>query len=164
VKNTYLIDCLRFGAAGVAPGVDLVDLLVEIHGLWRDQQHDAAWERMHRVLPMLAFQMQDIEHFNATANTFFAAAECSRATSFAHRLVSWARPVDGSPTTTSRGCRYCLTWNRGRRSPTGRTDPDRLLDTSVRAKHIPPAGLEPAISCVKDDGIRSVLVVQHGRV
>jgi 4-hydroxy-tetrahydrodipicolinate synthase len=63
----YLIDCLRLGAAGIAPGVDIVDLLVEIHDLWRQARHDDAWQRMCRVLPMLAFQMQTIEHYNATA-------------------------------------------------------------------------------------------------
>jgi 2-keto-3-deoxy-L-arabinonate dehydratase len=63
----YLIDCLRLGAAGIAPGVDLIDLLVEIHDLWRDDRQDDAWERMVRVLPMLTFQMTDIEHFNAAA-------------------------------------------------------------------------------------------------
>jgi hypothetical protein len=40
----YLIDCLRFGAAGVAPGVDSVDLLVEIHELWQSDRADEAWE------------------------------------------------------------------------------------------------------------------------
>lgn len=63
----YLIDCLRFGAAGVAPGVDLVDVLVEIHDLWQSDRPNEAWERMRLVLPLVAFQMQDIDHYNATA-------------------------------------------------------------------------------------------------
>jgi 2-keto-3-deoxy-L-arabinonate dehydratase len=63
----YLLDCLENGAAGVAPGVDLVDLLVEVYGLWQREQHAAARERMRRVLPLLTFQMQDIDHFNASA-------------------------------------------------------------------------------------------------
>jgi dihydrodipicolinate synthase/N-acetylneuraminate lyase len=63
----YLIDCLRHGAAGVAPGVDLVDVLVEIHDLWEEDRQHEAWERMRLVLPMIIFQMRDINHYNATA-------------------------------------------------------------------------------------------------
>ncbi|HEX4009410.1 MAG TPA: dihydrodipicolinate synthase family protein [Solirubrobacteraceae bacterium] len=63
----YLLDCLRFGAAGIAPGVDLVDVLVDIHELWQADQAEEAWQRLRMVLPMIAFQMQDIDHYNATA-------------------------------------------------------------------------------------------------
>jgi 2-keto-3-deoxy-L-arabinonate dehydratase len=63
----YLLDCLEHGAAGVAPGVDLVDLLVDIYELWSAENHPEARERMRDVLPMLAFQMQTIDHYNATA-------------------------------------------------------------------------------------------------
>ena len=62
-----LIDCLRFGAPGVAPGVDLVDLLVEIYDLWSQDRNGDGWQRMVRVLPMPTFQMQTIEHYDATA-------------------------------------------------------------------------------------------------
>jgi dihydrodipicolinate synthase/N-acetylneuraminate lyase len=63
----YLIDCLTHGAAGVAPGTDVVDLLVEIYELWRTDQRAEAWQRMQPLVPMLAFQMQNIDHYNATA-------------------------------------------------------------------------------------------------
>lgn len=63
----YLIDCLAAGAAGIAPGTDTVDVLVEIHDLWRSDQHEEAWSRLRDVLPMIAFQMESIEHYNATA-------------------------------------------------------------------------------------------------
>ena len=63
----YLIDCLARGVDGVAPGVDVVDLLVEIHDLWHGERHDAALERFRTVLPLLTFEMQSIEHFNASA-------------------------------------------------------------------------------------------------
>jgi 2-keto-3-deoxy-L-arabinonate dehydratase len=63
----YLLDCLEHGAAGVAPGADLVDLLVEIYELWSCDSHLEARERMRSVLPMLTFQMQTIDHYNATA-------------------------------------------------------------------------------------------------
>jgi 2-keto-3-deoxy-L-arabinonate dehydratase len=63
----YLLDCLEHGAAGVAPGVDLVDLLVGIYELWSCDSHTEARERMRAVLPMLTFQMQTIDYYNATA-------------------------------------------------------------------------------------------------
>jgi 4-hydroxy-tetrahydrodipicolinate synthase len=63
----YLIDCIRFGAAGVAPGVDLVDVLAEIYELWQSDRAGEAWERMRLVLPLVVFQMRDIDHYNATA-------------------------------------------------------------------------------------------------
>jgi dihydrodipicolinate synthase/N-acetylneuraminate lyase len=63
----YLLDCLANGAAGVAPGADVVDVLVDIYELWRSDRQAEAWGRMERLVPMLAFQMQDIDHYNATA-------------------------------------------------------------------------------------------------
>jgi 2-keto-3-deoxy-L-arabinonate dehydratase len=63
----YLLDCLEHGAAGVAPGVDLVDLLVDLYELWSSGSNAEARERMRAVLPMLSFQMQTIEYYNATA-------------------------------------------------------------------------------------------------
>lgn len=63
----YLIDCLEHGATGVAPGVDVVDVLVEIHDLLLAGRPDDAWARFQALSPMLAFQMQDIDHYNATA-------------------------------------------------------------------------------------------------
>lgn len=63
----YLIDCLRHGAEGIAPGVDLVDILVDIYELWRSDQEGQAWDQLRLVLPMVAFQMRNIDHYNATA-------------------------------------------------------------------------------------------------
>jgi 2-keto-3-deoxy-L-arabinonate dehydratase len=92
----YLIDCLRFGAAGVAPAVDLVDLLVEIYDLWRQERHDDAWQRMFRVLPMLTFQMQTIEHCNATAKYVLrkrGVLECDRLRAPAQQLGLAGRQI-----------------------------------------------------------------------
>jgi 4-hydroxy-tetrahydrodipicolinate synthase len=92
----YLIDCLRLGAAGIAPGVDTVDLLVEIHDLWRQDRHDDAWQRMCRVLPMLAFQMQTIEHYNATAKYVLqkrGVVECDRLRGPAQQLGPAGRQI-----------------------------------------------------------------------
>jgi 4-hydroxy-tetrahydrodipicolinate synthase len=63
----YLLDCLEHGAAGVAPGVDLVDLLVGIYELWSCNRRTEARDRMRALLPMLTFQMQTIDYYNATA-------------------------------------------------------------------------------------------------
>lgn len=63
----YLIDCLEHGAAGVAPGTDLTDLLVQVYERWSTQDSDGAWDLLTNLLPMLGFQMQTIDHYNATA-------------------------------------------------------------------------------------------------
>jgi 4-hydroxy-tetrahydrodipicolinate synthase len=63
----YLIDCLTHGASGIAPGVDTVDILVEVHALWTADRIDEAWERLRLLLPLLAYEMQTIDHYNATA-------------------------------------------------------------------------------------------------
>jgi 2-keto-3-deoxy-L-arabinonate dehydratase len=63
----HLIDCLERGAVGIAPGTDLIDVLVEIHGHWEAERAAEAWDAMRAVLPMLVFQMQTIDHYNAAA-------------------------------------------------------------------------------------------------
>jgi dihydrodipicolinate synthase/N-acetylneuraminate lyase len=63
----YLLDCLDQGADGVAPAVDIVDVLVEIYGLWQSNRSEDAWERQRAILPMLVFEMQTIDHCNAAA-------------------------------------------------------------------------------------------------
>lgn len=63
----FLLDCLENGAAGVAPGADIVDVLVSIYELWDGDKLDEAWERLRQVVPMIAFQIQTIDHYNATA-------------------------------------------------------------------------------------------------
>ena len=64
----YLLDCLRAGAAGLVPGVDLVDLLVRVYEAEAGGD-DVLAERLFRdVLPMLVFEMQySIDHYNACA-------------------------------------------------------------------------------------------------
>jgi dihydrodipicolinate synthase/N-acetylneuraminate lyase len=64
----YLLDCLRVGAAGVIPGVDLVDLLVEVYEAEVAEDRLRADELFRRVLPTLVFEIQhSIDHFNACA-------------------------------------------------------------------------------------------------
>jgi 4-hydroxy-tetrahydrodipicolinate synthase len=64
----YQLDCLRIGAAGIIPGVDLVDLLVEVYEAEIAGKADRANELFRRVLPMIVFEIQhSIDHFNACA-------------------------------------------------------------------------------------------------
>lgn len=63
----YLLDALRAGAAGIMPGVDTVDLQVAIHELERAGRADEAEAQFARLLPLLVFEMQDIEHYNRCA-------------------------------------------------------------------------------------------------
>jgi 4-hydroxy-tetrahydrodipicolinate synthase len=64
----YLLDCVRSGAAGIIPGVDLVDLLVRIYESEMNGGQALADEGLREILPMLVFEMQhSIDHFNACA-------------------------------------------------------------------------------------------------
>jgi len=64
----YLLDCVRSGAAGIIPGVDLVDLLVQVYDAEARGESGLADERLREVLPLLVFAMQDsIDHYNACA-------------------------------------------------------------------------------------------------
>jgi dihydrodipicolinate synthase/N-acetylneuraminate lyase len=66
--GVYQLDCLRIGAAGIIPGVDLVDVLVEVYELERNGEHAAADVLFGSALPMLVFEMQhSIDHYNACA-------------------------------------------------------------------------------------------------
>jgi dihydrodipicolinate synthase/N-acetylneuraminate lyase len=64
----YLLDCARSGAAGIIPGVDLVDLLVEVYEADAAGDSARADELFRRVLPILVFQIQQsIDHYNSCA-------------------------------------------------------------------------------------------------
>src|SRR5581483_6333261 len=64
----YLLDCIRTGAAGIIPGVDLVDLLVQVYEAEARGESALADERLAALLPMLVFEMQhSIDHYNACA-------------------------------------------------------------------------------------------------
>jgi 4-hydroxy-tetrahydrodipicolinate synthase len=64
----YLLDCLRIGAAGIIPGSDLIDALVEIYDAEAAGESARADELFARILPMLVFQIQhSIDHYNACA-------------------------------------------------------------------------------------------------
>jgi 4-hydroxy-tetrahydrodipicolinate synthase len=64
----YLLDCVRIGAAGIIPGVDLIDLLVQVYEAEARGESALADERLRDVLPMLVFEMQhSIDHYNACA-------------------------------------------------------------------------------------------------
>jgi dihydrodipicolinate synthase/N-acetylneuraminate lyase len=61
----YILDCLRAGARGIAPGLELVDLLVAIHDAELRGDAVTAERLFARFLPMMVFEMQDLHHYNA---------------------------------------------------------------------------------------------------
>jgi 4-hydroxy-tetrahydrodipicolinate synthase len=64
----YLLDCVRAGAAGIIPGVDLIDVLVSIYEAEVRGDIDVAEQRFREILPILVFEMQhSIDHYNACA-------------------------------------------------------------------------------------------------
>lgn len=63
----HLLDCLRAGADGVMPGVDTTDLQVEIVAAEAAGDTARADALFAELLPMLVFEMQTIDHYNACA-------------------------------------------------------------------------------------------------
>ena len=63
----YLLDCLRTGAHGVIPGVDTVDLQVEIERAEREGRHLEADGLFNRLASLVAFEMESIDHYNLCA-------------------------------------------------------------------------------------------------
>lgn len=61
----HLLTCLRAGAVGNIPGVELTDLLVTIYNA--EKQGDSATaDALHsRLLPYLVFGLQSLSHYNA---------------------------------------------------------------------------------------------------
>ncbi len=66
--GAYLLDCVRIGAAGIIPGSDLIDRLVEIYDANAAAAETRADALFAAILPVLVFQMQhSIDHYNACA-------------------------------------------------------------------------------------------------
>jgi 2-keto-3-deoxy-L-arabinonate dehydratase len=66
--GVYLLDCVRAGAAGIIPGLDLIDLLVRVYEAEMRGESALAEERLREILPMLVFEMQhSIDLDNACA-------------------------------------------------------------------------------------------------
>jgi 4-hydroxy-tetrahydrodipicolinate synthase len=64
----YLLDCIRSGAAGIIPGVDLIDLLVRVYEAEARGESSVADDLLRGILPILVFEMQhSIDHYNACA-------------------------------------------------------------------------------------------------
>jgi len=69
----YLLDCVRAGAAGIIPGADLIDLLVEVYEAEAGGESQRADELFRRILPTLVFEIQhSIDHYNACAKHVLA--------------------------------------------------------------------------------------------
>lgn len=61
----HLLTCLRAGAVGNMPGVELSDLLVEVCQTEKTGD-DALADALHaRLLPYLVFSLQSLDHYNA---------------------------------------------------------------------------------------------------
>ena len=66
--GVYMLDCVRTGAAGIIPGSDLIDLLVQVYEAEAEGDPARADELFRSVLPILLFEMQhSIDHYNACA-------------------------------------------------------------------------------------------------
>jgi 4-hydroxy-tetrahydrodipicolinate synthase len=63
----FLLDSLDQGAVGIAPGAEVTDELTASYALWRSGDAEGARRRFAPVLPLLVFESQGIEHFNACA-------------------------------------------------------------------------------------------------
>lgn len=64
----YLLDSVRIGAAGLIPGVDLVDFLVDVYEAEAAGDSARADELFRRILPVILFEIQhSIDHFNHCA-------------------------------------------------------------------------------------------------
>jgi 2-keto-3-deoxy-L-arabinonate dehydratase len=68
----YLHDALRLGAAGIVPGVEVVDLLVQVYDAHVAGEEQLAAERFREVLPLLLFEMQSIDCYLACAKRILA--------------------------------------------------------------------------------------------
>jgi 4-hydroxy-tetrahydrodipicolinate synthase len=71
-NGIYTLDCLRLGAVGIIPGLDLLDMLLAIYAAEQAGDRERAETLFARFLPMAAFEMQDIDHYNACAKHVLA--------------------------------------------------------------------------------------------
>ena len=63
----FLLDTLDNGAVGNAPGADVTDELTATYALWKSGDGEGARTRFAHLLPLLVFESQGIEHYNACA-------------------------------------------------------------------------------------------------
>jgi 4-hydroxy-tetrahydrodipicolinate synthase len=68
----YALDCLRAGAAGFMPGVEIVDLLVEVYRAEREDDGPHAEATLGRALGLLTFEMQSLATYVASAKSALA--------------------------------------------------------------------------------------------
>ena len=65
--GVFMLECLRAGAAGIMPGVDTVDAQVKVYEAETSGDNREADRLFSELLPMLVFEMQTIDHYNACA-------------------------------------------------------------------------------------------------
>jgi 4-hydroxy-tetrahydrodipicolinate synthase len=68
----HLLDCLRSGANGVVPGVEMVDRLVEVWRLERDGESRRADSIFAPLLPLLVFELESLDRYAASAKHVLA--------------------------------------------------------------------------------------------
>ena len=68
----HLTGCLRAGAVGNVPGVELTAPLVAIHDAFAAGDTARAEVALHALLPYLVFALQGIDHYNACAKAALA--------------------------------------------------------------------------------------------
>jgi 4-hydroxy-tetrahydrodipicolinate synthase len=68
----HIVETIRAGADGLAPGAEVTDILVGIYDALLGGEDDEAMRLYREVLPLLVFELQDIDHFNACAKHVLA--------------------------------------------------------------------------------------------
>ena len=68
----HILECMRAGAAGLAPGLEVIDLLVAIYDAEVAGDQARAEQLYREFLPLMVFEIQDIDHYNACAKYVLA--------------------------------------------------------------------------------------------
>lgn len=63
----YQLDALRVGGVGIIPGCDVVECLVAVHDAETSGEVAFAESVFGQILPLLIFQSQSLDHYNACA-------------------------------------------------------------------------------------------------
>jgi dihydrodipicolinate synthase/N-acetylneuraminate lyase len=69
----YLLECLRAGATGVIPGLEIIDGLARAYACELEGRHEEADEVMRNLLPLLVHQMQSQPTYVTSAKRVLAA-------------------------------------------------------------------------------------------
>ena len=59
----YMPELMPLGIAGAMPGVPIADALTRVFNLWDQGQEQQSYELFYKVLPFIAYTLEDFEHF-----------------------------------------------------------------------------------------------------